>query len=505
MQFLRSALRTHQAMPAPAPTRVGMATVPLRSTPLKDIPEIVATARSAFNQGKTLSAAQRKDTLKGLFGLLDENEELFYEALRHDLMKPRFEMRFTEIELVKGEIATALRELDHWVKPRHVSKKIINAADKLMLVPQPKGVVLIISAWNYPVQLLISPAVGAVAAGNAVVFKPSDVSPATSNTLMDLLPKYVDSECFPVVAGEADVARKLLEQRFDHILYTGNGAVGKEVMRAAANHLTPVTLELGGKSPVVVSKDNNMHHVAKRILFGKMTNLGQTCIAPDYILVEREAQDELIAQLKRVLKESFGEDPKTSPHLGRIVAERHVKRMAGYLEEQGLDIVLGGKYDVAERWIEPTIIKDPPPTSRVMTDEIFGPILPIIGIDSIDEAVQFINSRDKPLALYVFGKKPVVDKLIVETAAGGVCANDTVMHFAVHSLPFGGIGPSGMGAYHGHHTFEVFSHMKPVMIRPQGLEIANLPRYAPLTPAKFNVLKRIVPRVTDNFIMRMLR
>jgi aldehyde dehydrogenase (NAD+) len=324
--------------------------------------------------------------------------------------------------------------------------------------------VLIISPWNYPIGLLLSPAAGAIAAGNAVVLKPSEVTPHVSAALAKWIPEYMDPEAIALVEGGVDETTALLEQRFDHILYTGNGRVARVVMEAAAKHLTPVTLELGGKSPCIVHEDADIEVAARRIAWGKFVNAGQTCIAPDYVLVHESQEEALVTALEKSVRDFYGDEPKDTPHYARIVNHRHHERLSTLMKDG--TPAFGGELDGEQCYVAPTVLRGADDESSVMQEEIFGPILPIRTIRSIDEAVDFVNAREKPLALYLFTNDPKVeDDVLARTSSGGACVNGTLMHIMDSRMPFGGVGPSGTGAYHGRHTFETFSHRKSVLTR----------------------------------------
>ena len=433
------------------------------------IEAIPARLRETFRSGKTRPAAWRKEQLRAIERLLKENTERFEEALREDLGKPAFEAYTTDLGFPLGEAALALKNLDSWMKPQRAALPAIQKPGKAWTQFDPLGVVLIIAPWNYPVQLTFNPLVAAIAAGNCAVVKPSEMTPATSTLIAELIPKYLDNDCIAVVEGAVEETTLLLEQQFDHIFYTGNGRVGRVVMAAAAKHLTPVTLELGGKSPCVVMPDADLDVAAHRIAWGKWTNAGQTCTAPDYVLVHSEVEQELVEKLQETLKEFYGEDPKSSDSYGRIVGERHVDRLASALQDD-VEVITGGQIDRAQRYVAPTIVRAKP-TAKVMEDEIFGPILPIIPVAGEQEAIDFINEREKPLALYVFtSDDTVARKVLGETSSGGACVNATLWHVANPNLPFGGVGPSGMGSYHGRWGFECFSHRKAVVQKPTRMD-----------------------------------
>ncbi|XP_025020915.1 fatty aldehyde dehydrogenase isoform X1 [Python bivittatus] len=461
---------------------------------MEKLKHVVEQARAAFNTGKTRPLAFRIQQLKALKKMVQEKEKEFTAALKADLNKSQYNSFSYELMIVLGEIELMLEKLPEWASPQDVEKTILTLTDKTYIHREPLGLVLIIGAWNYPFVLIMQPLIGAIAAGNAVVVKPSEVSEHTAKVFEELLPQYIDKDLYPVVNGGVPETTELLKQRFDHIFYTGNSFVGKIVMEAASKHLTPVTLELGGKSPCYIDEDCNLDVACRRITWGKYMNCGQTCIAPDYILCDQSIQKDVVEIIKKTLKEFYGENVKNSPDYERIVNKRHFKRIMGLLE--GQKIAYGGEADESACFIAPTILTDVSPEARVMQEEIFGPILPIITVKSIDEAIQFINQREKPLALYVFSNNnKAIKKVIAETSSGGVTANDVIMHFSIPCLPFGGVGNSGMGSYHGRHSFENFSHRRSCLIRALKMEAVNSIRYPPnsqkkLDWAKFFVLKR---------------
>ncbi|XP_048221668.1 aldehyde dehydrogenase, dimeric NADP-preferring [Perognathus longimembris pacificus] len=381
------------------------------------------------------------------------------------------------------EIDNTIKKLPEWAADEPVVEKTRQTQqDETYIHSEPLGVVLIIGAWNYPFNLTIQPMVGAIAAGNAVVLKPSEVSENMGNLLATTIPQYLDKELYPVITGGVPETTEVLAQRFDHILYTGSPNVGKVVMAAAAKHLTPVTLELGGKSPCYVDKDCDLDVACRRIAWGKFMNSGQTCVAPDYILCDPSVQNQIVEKLKKSLREFYGENAKQSRDYGRIINDRHFQRVISLIE--GQKVAHGGTWDAASRYIAPTILMDVDPQSPVMQEEIFGPVMPIVCVRSLEEAIQFINQREKPLALYVFSTNDkVIKRMIAETSSGGVTANDVIVHITVHSLPFGGVGNSGMGAYHGKKSFETFSHRRSCLVRSLRNDEGLKARYPP-SPAK---------------------
>ncbi len=450
--------------------------------------QIIDNLKTTFSTGKTKSIEWRKSQLLALKRMLEENEQAVYDALKQDLNKCQFEAYVSEFEYVLKDIKLFLKNINKWSKPRSLPTPVLAQPGNSKLVPEPYGVVLIMGAWNYPLQLVLSPMVAALGAGNCIVLKPSELAGEVSKLLAELVPNYLDASAIQVYEGGIEETTELLKQRFDHIMYTGSEMVGKIVMRAASEHLTPVTLELGGKSPCVVDDKTNLKVTADRIVWGKFLNAGQTCIAPDYVLVTPKQRPALIEALKASLNKQYSSEPKHSDDFGRIINQRHYQRISGYLSGQEDKIVHGGELDESQKYIAPTLVLNPELTSPLMTNEIFGPILPIIEIESMEQAVDFINEREKPLALYVFSNdQKTVDAISQQTSAGTLCINDAVIFMVNHHMPFGGVGNSGMGSYHGQWGFDTFSHLKPVMHRSF---LADAPiRYAPYTSLKQKLFK----------------
>jgi aldehyde dehydrogenase (NAD+) len=464
-------------------------TSPAPATDVAAIPVVVAGLRRAFDAGTTRPLAWRREQLQRIADLMRDHADDFVRALRQDLGRPEFEARFADIAIVKNEALAAKKRLAAWTKPQRVRTPLDQKPARSRIVREPLGVVLIIAPWNYPVQLLLSPLIGAIAAGNCAVLKPSEVTPTVSRLLATLVPRYLDPACVALVEGGVDETTALLRERFDHVFYTGNGAVAKVVMRAAAEHLTPVTLELGGKSPCIVDRNVDLEIAARRIVWGKFLNAGQTCIAPDYVLVHESRESELLDAMKRTLRAFYGDDPKKSPDYGRVVNERHHRRLAVLLKDG--EVVAGGEADEATRFIAPTILRNVAPDAPIMQVEIFGPILPVLRVASIDEAVAFVNARPKPLALYVFTRDAQVEEdVIARTTSGGACVNAPLWHIANPELPFGGVGPSGMGSYHGRDSFETFSHRKSVVTKSTRVDPKMA--YPPYSKLKTAILKRLM-------------
>lgn len=458
-------------------------------TQTQSLAQRVAHVRNTYNTGHTKPLQWRREQLLQMKRMLEENEEQFIEALRTDLGKPTVEGFVTDIAFVLGEIESMVKNLKKWNKTERVASPIVTQPSSSRRIPEPLGVVLVIAPWNYPIQLLLVPAAGAIAAGNAVVMKPSEVSAATSKVLAELTPKYMDSSAITLVEGGVPETTELLAQQFDHIFYTGNGTVGRIVMAAAAQHLTPVTLELGGKSPVIVDKSANIDVAARRIAWGKWLNAGQTCIAPDYILVDNAVKQKLIDGIAASIRDFYGDDVAASDSYGRIVSDRHFARLSQMMS--GGTVVVGGETDAATRYIAPTVLDNVDMSSQLMAEEIFGPLLPVIGVSSTDEAITYVRNHPHPLALYVFSEnKKVVAHVVENTTAGGVTVNGTLMHITNPHLPFGGIGESGMGAYHGKSGVRLFQHMKPVLTRSTRIDPSLA--YPPYTARKAKLFRKFL-------------
>ncbi len=454
------------------------------------IPSLVAGLRAAFADGRTRPLPYRQRQLAGLGRFLVERERQIEEALHQDLGKPSLEAYCAEIAFAARQLAIVRKHLSAWTRPEIVATPLFALPGVSRIYHEPLGVVLIISPWNYPLQLLLVPLIGALAAGNCAVVKPSELAPATSSLFANLLPEYVDKECLRVVEGAVAETTALLAERFDYIFYTGGGAVGRVVLEAAAKHLTPVTLELGGKSPCIVDKRTSLDVAARRIVWGKFYNAGQTCVAPDYVLVHEAVEEALLGKMKETLSQFYGSDPRLSPDFGRIVNVRHHRRLMGLLRGSG-DVVVGGDGNEQERYIAPTILRNVPADAPVMADEIFGPILPVLKVKDIDEAIALVNARPKPLALYLFTKDADIQSRVLErTSSGGVAVNHTTMQVAIPCLPFGGVGASGMGAYHGKATFETFSHRKSVLLQSTWIDPSII--YPPYSDRKKKWMRRLL-------------
>lgn len=444
---------------------------------------------STFAGGHSKNYQWRVNQLQQLQKMILEQQDAIQAALNTDLNKSKMEAWSSEIGFVLSDIKHSLKHLKKWMKPRKVSTPLVAQPGHSYILPQPLGVVLIIGAWNYPFQLVMAPLIAAIAAGNCALLKPSELAANTSQLLAKLVAKYLDANAFVVIQGAVDVTTELLKQRFDHIFYTGGEAVGKIVMRAAAEHLTPVTLELGGKSPCIVHPSADIEVTAARIVWSKWMNAGQTCVAPDYVLVEKTHANALIVAIQKKLTDFYGASPKDSEDYGRIVNQRHLARLAGYLDSQ--NIVHGGDWDESSLYFAPTVVVDPVDDCLLMQEEIFGPILPIITMDDINQAIPFINQRSKPLALYLYSQDKAFEETVLHnTSAGSMGVNDGFMFMLNPELPFGGVGNSGMGRYHGQYGFDTFSHLKTVMKRSFKFDISL--RYPPYSELKLAILKKLL-------------
>jgi aldehyde dehydrogenase (NAD+) len=456
------------------------------------VSDIVDRLRAGVSEGVLAQQGQRITQLRQLRRLLVEQEERLVAALAADLGKPPVEAYATEVGFTIAEIDHAIAGLPRWMVPERVKVPLAFKPGSARIVSQPLGVVLVIAPWNYPVQLSLAPLAAALTAGNAVVLKPSELAPATSAALADLVPAYLDSRAVAVVEGGASETRVLLAEHFDHILYTGGSKVAKIVMRAAAEHLTPVTLELGGKSPAIVAADADADVAAHRITWGRFTNAGQTCVAPDYVLVHRDVEDEFLGGVLRAVHDFYGDDPRLSADYGRIVDDRHFDRLTGLIAAGGYEaVVAGGVGDRETRYLAPTVLAGVQPDAAVMEEEIFGPILPVLTVADVDEAVRFVNAGPAPLAMYLFtNDDAAADRIIERTRSGGATVNHTMLHVAVPALPFGGVGASGTGAYHGKAGFDTFSHRRSVLAKPARPDVPVL--YPPYKRWKEAILRRVL-------------
>ncbi|WP_433709341.1 aldehyde dehydrogenase family protein [Nocardia sp. CA-084685] len=447
----------------------------------------VERMRRGFASGRTRGLEWRLEQLRNLVRLLDEQEDEVAAALAEDLGRSKQEAWFGDIASTRGEAVYAIKHLRGWMKKQRQPLSVIQYPGSAWIQYEPLGVVLIIGPWNYPVVLTLGPLIAALAAGNCAVIKPSELAPATSALLAELVPKYFDTDAVAVVEGGADVTQELLAQGFDHAIFTGGTEVGKKIMAAAAPTLTPVTLELGGKSPVIVTADADLDVVARRLSWVKFMNSGQTCIAPDYVLADHRIRDRLVDKIV----ERIGEFERDGSADGRrIVNERQFDRLAGYLEKTRGTVAVGGRSTRSSLSIEPTVVIDPDPKEPLMQEEIFGPILPILSYESLDDAITFVNGRSKPLAAYFFsGSAAVQQHLVDEIPSGGAVINHIAMHYLVPQLPFGGVGASGMGAYHGRWGFEALSHRKAVLKKTFRPDLRLI--YPPYTDFAMKIMRKV--------------
>ena len=454
-----------------------------------EIARLVEKQRTYFASGVTRDVSFRRAQLEKFEGMIRANEDRIQRAVHDDLRKPPFEMYASEIAMLFAEADFALKGIDCWTRPVKVSNPPIYWSAESRIYPEPYGVTLIFAPWNYPFMLLLAPLVGAIAAGNCTVLKPSEISAHSSRVIAEMVAETFEPRYIAAVEGGMEVIRPLLEEKFDYLFFTGSPAVGKSIMKAAAKNLTPVTLELGGKSPCIVDERVRLRNAARRITFGKWLNAGQTCIAPDYLLVHEKIKPRLLEELEKSVRSFYGSDPKRSRHFARIINQRHYERLFRLLE--GGKIVIGGDSDEDDLYIGPTVIDEPGWDTPLMQEEIFGPILPVLSYRDLDEAVAVVNSRPKPLALYFFSRdRARQERMLRETSAGGMCINTTMLQETTQTLPFGGVGNSGMGGYHGKATFDTFSHYKSVLDQRLPFDAAMRPPY-PDSKAVNTVLRRL--------------
>jgi aldehyde dehydrogenase (NAD+) len=452
------------------------------------IAQTVSGLRRAYASGETRSLDWRLAQLARLADLLHEREPELQDALAADLGRCPLEAWF-ELGMLDRQLRHARRHLRRWAKPERVANPLLTRPGKGRIVREPLGVVLIIAPWNAPLLLTLGPLIGAIAAGNCAVLKPSEIAPRASAALARLLPEYLDPACFAVVEGAVPETAELLAQRFDHILFTGSQRVARIVLEAAVQHLTPVTLELGGKSPCLVARDADVPTAARRIAWAKFINAGQICIAPDHVLVDARRRDELLESLSRAIGDFYGDDPRTSADFQRIVNRVHFDRVIRYLDDG--HIVLGGEHDADSLYVAPTVTVDVPEDAPAMQEEIFGPILPVVAIPDIEAAIERVNARPRPLSLYLFTRDRATRSRVIEgTSSGGVCVNDAFVQLTVPDLPFGGVGASGMGAYQGRWSYETFSHRKAVLDRSSRPDLSV--RYPPYDDRKLRWLRRLM-------------
>ncbi|MGU8188922.1 aldehyde dehydrogenase [Clostridium perfringens] len=457
---------------------------------METLREKINKQREYFSTGETKDINFRIEKLKKLRDVLKSEEEKVFEALKKDLMKSSFESYVTEVAMVYDEINMHIKNIKKWSKKRRVKTPLVQFPAKSFIQLEPYGVVLIIGPFNYPFMLTMDPLIGAIAAGNTAVIKPSESAPETSKILKEILEKVFDEKYVLHVNPERgkEVVEELLKEKFDYIFFTGSATVGKIVMKAASQYLTPVTLELGGKSPCIIDKDCKLELAARRIVWGKLLNSGQTCVAPDYLYVHKDIEEEFIKKLEEEIKNQFGDNPLESEDYSKMVNEREFNRVLSYIDKEKL--VFGGNYNRKTFQIEPTILKNVTWNDPVMEREIFGPIFPILPFENLDEVIRLVNSKDKPLAIYYFSEdKNKIEKVLNSTSSGGVTINDTLVHVSSSHLPFGGVGNSGMGEYHGKYSFDLFSNKKGVMNRKTFLDLKI--RYAPFQN-KLTIVKKIM-------------
>ncbi|XP_059432049.1 aldehyde dehydrogenase family 3 member H1-like isoform X1 [Corylus avellana] len=467
---------------------------------------LVKELRESFNSGRTKSYEWRISQLKSIDKMIDENEKKITEALHKDLSKPELEAFIAEISQVKSSCKLALKELRNWMIPEQVKTSLATYPSSAEIVSEPLGVVLVISTWNFPFLLSLDPVIGAISAGNAVVLKPSEIAPATSLLLSSLVEEYLDNSAIRVVEGAVDETTALLEQKWDKILYTGSARVGRIVMAAAAKHLTPVTLELGGKCPAVVDSNINLQVAVRRIITGKWAcNNGQACIGVDYIITTKEFAPKLIDSIRYELEQFFGKDPMESKDISRIVSSSHFARLIKLLDEDKVSdkVVLGGQRDENQLKIAPTILLDVPDDSQIMQEEIFGPLMPILTVENLKDSFEVIKSKSKPLAAYLFTNDVQLKKDFVQNiSSGGMLINDTILHVATDGLPFGGVGESGIGSYHGKFSFDAFSHKKAVLYR--SFDGDTSVRYPPYTPKRVRLMKALISGNIISIILALI-
>lgn len=442
-----------------------------------------------FQTGTTKDISFRIEQLKKLKQLLIDNEQLLIDKVHKDFQKSAFETYATEIGLVITDINFTLKNIDSWTKQQSVSTPIVNFPSKNFIITEPYGSALIIAPWNYPILLSLQPLVGAIAAGNTAVLKPSELTPHTSSVIERLISESFDPEFLKVILGGVEESSALVKMDFDYIFFTGSTRVGKIIMRDAAERLTPLTLELGGKSPCIVDETANLEISAKRIAWGKFVNAGQTCVAPDYLLVEKSVKKEFIAHLKTAINQLYGDNPKESPDYPRIINDAHFDRLASLLSDG--ETVVGGECDKDTKYIAPTILNNISLEDKIMQDEIFGPILPVLDYTSVEDCISIINARPRPLALYIFtSNQKLEDRILNSVSFGGGAVNDTIAQLGNHHLSFGGVGASGFGSYHGKSSFDCFSHQKSVMKKPFWPDVPI--RYAPYDDLKLGLVKKVL-------------
>ena len=456
----------------------------MEETPIERIKLIRERQRAYFHSGATLDVKARRENLKLFEKAVHKWEKPLCDALWKDLHKSYEEAYLTEVSILLGEIRTHIRKVNSWARPQRKTTPLKLFPSSSKIISEPLGTALIISPWNYPVQLLLTPLVGAISSGCTAVLKPSPYVPTVSKVIEDMIHDTFPEEYIAVVQGHRNVNTALLEQRWDMIFFTGSPVLGRTVMAAAAKNLTPTVLELGGKSPCIIDRNADIKMAARRVAWGKALNAGQTCIAPDYLMLHEDIKDEFLTALRKEFTALLGEDPQKSRHFVRIVSDKAFDRLTGYLSDG--KVLFGAHTDKSERYFEPTVLDGVSADSPVMQEEIFGPIFPVQTFRNLDEVIEFVTSREKPLALYYFGKDG--DKVLKHTSSGGACINDTIMHIANENVPFGGVGNSGMGSYHGKLSFDAFTHRRAVITTPTWLDMPF--RYMPYS--MFKLVKKLL-------------
>jgi len=473
------------------------------------IKPILAELKKSFRSKKTLSIDYRKEQLRNLIRGIKELEQKFHEAIEKDLGMNAINSRMLSTNVALDEVKMCLSEIDKWVKPESTDLPLVIGPGRSYVEPEPLGVGLVIGAWNYPLTTSVPYVASAIAAGNCCVIKPSEMSAYTSNVIKELFEKYLDKECYRCIEGQVEIAKAIIKEPFDVIVFTGSTEKGKLVAKAAAENLIPYVLELGGKSPTIVDRNADLDNAAFRIMQGRYMNCGQTCVANDYLFVHKDVKEKLIEKFKAKLVEFYGVDPSKSKDYSRIINEFHVKRLKSYLDEaHGGKVIVGGQVNIKDKYVAPTLIDSPSLTSKVMQDEIFGPILPIYEFDDIDYVINFINERPKPLSLYYYGSSSSKNykRIKKETSSGGIACNESVIQFALLDAPFGGVGLSGQGKLHGHAGFKAFSHYKSVFEKG-GLNIypfnVRYPPYKGIREKSLNLMLG-VSTISQGFLIQII-
>ncbi|CAF1507109.1 unnamed protein product [Rotaria magnacalcarata] len=459
-------------------------------TRLDDVENIFKGLRESFDSGKTKSLSWRKNQIEQLYKMCNEQKHVFASALNDDFHRPSFETLVFDCGSIRNECTHALNEIDEWVRDKKISDAFAFAMLDKYIHPEPLGVALIIGSWNYPYLVTLTPLVGAIAAGNCVILKPSELAPKSAAIMAAMVERYLDPSCVRVVLGGADHVQVLLKGDINKVFYTGSTTVGKIIMKAAAEKMIPVTLECGGKNPVYIADDANMEICAKRIAWGKAINCGQTCLAPDYILCSKTTENRIVPEIIKAWRQFYTDTPLNSESYCHIINNRHFERVKKLINQN--KVVHGGETDSENNYIAPTIMTDVTENDDIMREEIFGPILPFITANNEAEAIKFMNNRDKPLALYVFSStKSLAQRIINSTSAGSTCVNDVIFQIAAPSLPFGGVGASGLGSYHGKYSFDTFSHQRTVVYAPNWTEPILSKRNPPYNPTITGLMEKL--------------